>query len=173
MKPLYDLVSANDDINVRIMPIPYYDCNPFGEIGECHDESEYFKCFDGYTSFIGYELDKRHPDIAVIQVPFDGYSCAMKVPKHYYSDELLKSCDELWYVPCFDPDPPKSPDDKSAVAISVLVEQPAVINADRIILNNKEMRSFYIEKLTGMAGEDTKAYWEGKIKIFDKISDNT
>lgn len=163
MKPLYDAVTDSGNMNVRLIPIPFYDCNPYGEIGESHDESDYFKTFEKYADITEYDFEKKHPDIIVMQVPFDEYSCSMTVPERYYSGNLLKKCDELWYIPCFNPEPPQSSDDKAAVTISVLIEQPAVINADKVIIDNEALRDFYIKTLTDMAGEDTGDYWNKKI----------
>ncbi len=163
MKPLYEKLSRQKNVNIHVIPLPYYDRDPYGNTGEKHDESEYYRSLAGYTGITEYNIEKKHPDIVVMQVPFDGCSCSITVPKRYYSGELLKVCDELWYIPCFDPDPPQSPDDKAAVSISVLIEQPAVINADKVIIDNETMRDFYIKTLTDMAGEDTGDYWKKKI----------
>ena len=168
MKPLYDAASDIESMNVHLMPIPYYDRNPYGEIGECHDESDYFRTFVNYTDALTYEIEKKHPEIIVIQVPFDEYSCSVTVPEKYYSRNLLKACDELWYVPCFDPEPPQSKDDKAARSISVLVEQPAVMLADKIFLSNEDIRKYYIDRLTDLAGEDTGEYWEDKVQMLEK-----
>ncbi len=169
MKPLYEILSEQNDVNIRVMPLPYYDRDPYGNIGDKHNESEYYKSLAGYTDIAEDDIEKKHPDIVVMQVPFDGYSCSITVPERYYSEELLKVCDELWYIPCFDPDPPQSPDDKAAVSISVLIEQPAVINADKVIIDNEVMRDFYIKTLTDMAGEDTSDYWKGKIRGIESL----
>ncbi|MBQ7588178.1 MAG: LicD family protein [Lachnospiraceae bacterium] len=169
LKPLYDAASDIESMTVRLMPIPYYDRNPYGEIGECHDESDYFRRFDNYTDALTYEIEKKHPEIIVIQIPFDEYSCSMTVPEKYYSRNLLKLCNELWYVPCFDPEPPQAPDDKAARSISVLIEQPAVVHADKIILSNEEIRKYYIGRLTDIAGEDTGNYWKDKILILQEL----
>lgn len=164
MKPLYDSIISLKEYNVHLIPVPYYYRNPYGETGERVDESEFFKGLEGYTEVSDYDTGTKHPDIIVMQVPFDGYSCAITVPEKYYSDNLLRCCDELWYVPCFDPDPPESPNDKAAAAIPVLIEQPAVINADKVIIDNGKMRAFYIGRLVNMAGEETREYWENKIQ---------
>ncbi len=162
MEPLYDKISEEGDIKVRVMPVSYYDCDPYGEIGEQHDESENFMGVSGYTDPGTYDIVRRHPEIIVMQVPFDEYSGAMTVPEQYYSRNLLKACDELWYLPCFAPDPPGSSDEKAAKSISFLIEQPAVFYADKVILHNDKMREFYIETLTGLTGEGQRDYWENR-----------
>ena len=169
MKPLYDAVAKKGDAEVRIMSVPYYDRDPYGDTGNCHDESDFFKLFDGFTDTASYDIRKKHPEVIVIQVPFDGDGCAMTVPPAYYSTELLKCCDELWYIPCLNPEAPLSPDDKAATAISVLIEQPAVINADRVIIDDESLRRFYVEKLTEMGGESTRAYWENKCRTIKDV----
>ncbi len=164
MKPLYEVMSKRENVNINVIPLPYYDRDTYGNIGDRHDDSEYYKSISGFIDISGYDIERRHPDIIVMQVPFDAYSCSLTVPGNYYSEKMLKACDELWYVPCFDPDPPQLPGDKASYAISVLVEQPAVINADKVIVSCEEMRDFYIEKLVGIAGEETRGYWSSKIE---------
>ena len=89
----------------------------------------------------------------------------MRIPEEYCSDRLLKLCDELWYVPCFSPDAPVSTDDKAVKTIPLLAEQPAVINADKVLLHDEQVRACYIEKLIELAGENSREYWEHKIEV--------
>ena len=165
MKPLYEKLCGDTDNDVRVMPIPLFNRDPYGVTGECHNGEEAFREMSGYTKASEYDIVKKHPEVIVIQLPFDGCSTAMTVAEEYYSDRLLKACDELWYIPCFSPEAPESMDDKAAKTISILVEQPAVINADKVILQDDEMRKFYLEKLAELAGEDTRGYWEHKIEV--------
>jgi hypothetical protein len=88
----------------------------------------------------------------------------MAIPDILFSDNLSKYTDELIYVPCLDPNPPESEDDVAFEAIRELVEQPAVFNADKVIVSCEELRSCYISLLVEMTGEDLKDYWENKIR---------
>lgn len=166
MKPVYDSICADSGMDVKVMPIPYFDKDPYGSVGDEHDESDSFTDIEGFIPYAEYDIEIKHPDIIVIQVPFDEWSCAMCVPEKYYSRNLLKCCDELWYVPCFDAEPPINTDDKASSALAVLVEQPSVFNSDRIILFCEEMKDYYRLKLAEITGAEKDAYWDDKIWVF-------
>ena len=164
MKLLYEKLSAEGDYDIHIVPIPWYDRDPYGGIGERHEDTEYYRGMKGFTDPTGYDIARKHPEVIVIQVPYDAYSTALTVPVEYYSEKMLKCCDELWYVPCFAPDAPVSNGDKTSKSIAVLIEQPAVVNADKVFLHDVNLKGHYIDKLAAMTGEDTREYWKQKIE---------
>lgn len=169
MKPVYDRFVADVSYEVSVMPISYYDKDPVGGIGDRHDDSEYFKRLAESGELTGLkaegslDLATVHPDIIVTQFPFDDCSCSIGINEGYRTDCLRLQCEELWYVPCFAPDPPVSDDDKAVSAITVLTEQPAVVKADKVLLSNEALRNFYLKHLTVLSGEDSAEYWEQKI----------
>lgn len=169
MKPMYDMVIGKDCYKVSVIPIPYYDCDYEGNIGTIHYEKEWAGCIKGVTDFDHYNLAERHPSKIIIQVPFDGWSCSMTVHERLYSDKLLNDCDELIYIPFFEVDPPNSGDDKIISAMRPIIEQPAVVNADCVVVDSAEMKVLYVETLTDIAGEDTRRYWENKICLIEDI----
>ena len=169
MKPYYDKCVADENMEVYVIPLPYYDCDYSGAVGNMHDEREYYEgvkeLAGRLSSFDQYDLEKRHPDMIVIQVPYDEWSGTMTVPEKLYSANLLKFTDELVYIPCFDAEDPESEADVAASALRLLIEQPAVVNADRVIVKSDAMRELYVETMTGLAGNDTRSYWNNKIEI--------
>lgn len=192
MRPVYEKLLADPGVNVRVLPIPYYDTDIYRRIGQEHDDSEFFRAIAGFTDEREYDLKTGHPDVIITQFPFDGWSCALTVREEHYSESLSKLADELWYVPPFDADPPVSQNDKAYSALASLIEQPAVFNSDRIILKREEMRRYYIDKLmeltcgctdTDLENAETvndiskpvngrsdsydkiKEYWEKKIEV--------
>ena len=163
MRPLYDIALKSENADVKVIPIPYYDCDYMGNIGECHDESNDFPRDDHFTNFDEYNLINDRPDVIVIQVPYDGASCSITVPEKLYSGELLGYADELVYIPCFDVLDPVDENDPVIATLKILVEQPAVFNADKIILKSDVLKAVYVAILTGLTGEGTKDYWQQKI----------
>ncbi len=177
MKPVYDAMANDERFDVKVAPVPYYDCDPMGNVGSTHDETDAFvrlmteeaepsaseKMELEMISIDGYDLEKKRPDVIVIQYPFDGFSNAMRVPERLYSSKLVGCCDELWYVPCFNPEGPIDTNDKASSAMAVLVEQPAVFTADKIFLPSEEMKDYYRIKLTELTGNEYDAYWDEKI----------
>ncbi len=168
MKAVYEECCNDPENIVSVIPIPYGFIDNLGSIGALSRDTEEFydipKLEGNLTDFNEYDLEKRHPDCIVIQYPFDGCSGVMAIPDILFSDNLSKYTDELIYVPCLDPNPPESEDDVAFEAIRELVEQPAVFNADKVIVSCEELRNCYISLLVEMTGEDLKDYWENKIR---------
>ncbi len=167
MKPLYDKLSADDMNSIHVIPIPWFDCDVYGNVFDRHDDRTFFEkelaSAGVLTTFEDYDVFRSYPDVIVVQVPYDEWSGVLTVPEQLYSSKLLPYTEELVYIPCFDVDDPTSDNDKTAISLLSLIEQPAVTYADRIVLKSEKMRSLYIDTMTRLAGGGTKAYWEKKI----------
>lgn len=173
LKPIFERAVANKSNIVSVVPIPHFDCDFLGNIGQVHINANDFACvkeLQGYlTDFDKYGLGPRRPDVVVIQVPFDAYNCAFTVPDVLYSDNLLKITDELAYVPCFDTLIPESDDDKIIAALQSLIEQPAVVNADRIILKHEKIKEVYMNTLISLTSPEYREYWEHKLCLISDV----
>lgn len=172
MESLWEKYAADETKEVHVLPIFYYDCDYNGTIGEKHDEREDFPEYVKVEECEKFDFEGIHPDKIVVQVPFDGWNSAMTVHEFFYSSNLQNFTDELIYVPCFDMDPPLKPDDKAALSIMPLIEQPVVVNADKVILKDEMMRQTYIDRLVQLSSEDTRQYWENKIVLMEAAEDN-
>ena len=75
----------------------------------------------------------------------------------------------LIYVPPYITDDVVPTDPAMASALEVLVEQPAVAFADRVLVPSELMRVYYIEMLCIFAGQDTRPVWEKKIVTFPAL----
>ena len=160
---------ADENCAVSVIPIPYFYHDHKQMIGKVLTDRDAFKCklnINEYiTNFDEYNLEKRYPDRIYIQFPFDGYSGTIGIPELLYSDNLLKYTDELIYIPCFNPEAPESKDDVAYRAMHDLVEQPAVFNSDKVLVENEKLCRYYIDKLVEMTDESMREYWEAKIQI--------
>ena len=152
---------------VHVLPINYYDCDYTGKVGEMHDERALFPDYLGAEDCEKFDYAGIHPDKIVIQVPYDAWNTAFTVHEFFYSGNLLNVTDELIYVPCYDIDDPVDDDDKACRCIEILAEQPAVVNADKVLLKSEKQRELYLKKLIGLTGEETRAFWEQKIEVSD------
>ncbi len=170
MEDLYLSAKADADNDVKVIPIPWYECDTLGNVGVMHEDVENFPKDLPVTYYGEYDFGSEVLDAIVVQVPYDGWSMAMTVPEFFYSDNLLSMTEELVYVPFFDAADPEGEDDKAEVAISYMVEQPVVINADRVVLKSEKMCKLYRSKLTSFSGEETRNYWENKVVLKDKLS---
>ena len=165
MEPLWERFSSDSEVRVHVLPIPYNDRNYKGEYLDDHDEKNSFPEYVRVEDHEQYDFENEHPDLIVIQVPYDDFSTVMAVPEFYYSHNLQKYTDELLYIPCFTPEEPETDGDKAEKSLSVLVEQPAVVNSDKILLGSEKMKQVYIKKLVELTGEPTREYWKQKIVL--------
>lgn len=174
MEPLWEKYVDDPDVEVHVLPIFYYDCNYNGELGEKHDERTLFPDYVKVEDCERFDFERIHPDIIVTQVPYDGYSTFMTVHEFFYSANMQNMTDELIYVPYLQADAPEEKGDKAWTSLSVLVEQEAVINADRVIVESEAMRDFYVDRLIEMCGEETRGYWEQKVSnMGDVVGEDT
>ena len=169
MESLWKYYSSRpEEYEVHVLPVFYFDCDYEGNVGQKHDERNLFPSEVPVEACESFDFAGIHPDIIVTQVPFDSYSTSFTLHEFFYSTNLVKLTDELIYVPCFDVEDPKKQGDKAEVAISTLVEQPAVINADRVILPTEKLKEVYLNHLVELCGEDTLNYWMQKILVFSQ-----
>ncbi len=163
MEPLWRAYSENPEYEVHVLPIFYYDCDFEGNIYDKHDERALFPDYVQVSDCEKFDFAGIHPDVIVMQVPYDGHNTAMTVHEFFYSANLLKFTDELVYVPYLDMDAPVEPGDKASTAIKAFVQQEGVFNADRVVVRGKALRDFYVESLIEMTGADTASFWNQKV----------
>ena len=157
--------AADEDPNcdAYVVPIPYFDKNPDGSFREMHYEGNEYPKYVPITSWETYNIEAEHPDVIFIHNPYDEFNHVTSVPPMYYSKELKNFTDSLVYIPYFilgEIDP----SDKEAVEKSEhFCTVPAVVYADKVIVQSKEWRQVYIDAMTRMMGNDTRQVWENKI----------
>ena len=93
----------------------------------------------------------------------------MGIPEILYSSNLYKYTDKLIFVPYLTPDAPISEDDVAAKAMIELVEQPAVINSDLVIVGSEGLKEYYIKTLVGMTDNSLKDYWKKRIILKEEL----
>lgn len=162
MEPLYRAMCADENTEVRVICIPWYERKDDGTTGAVHDDSDQFPQDIALTPREAYDIEKRMPDVIVTQFPFDGTNRAVAIDPAYYASHLRNCTQELVYVPCFDPAVPEENDVVSRTSLRSLIEQPAVVFADRVVLPSDAMRQLYIDTMSEIAGEETRAVWEEK-----------
>lgn len=134
-------LAAKDDERCQayVMPIPYCDRKPDGQVAEWHCEAELFPEYVPITNFKEYNIAKRKPDVIYIHNPYDGYNFVTSVHPDYYSAELKKHTNTLVYVPYFvtGGDLAKS-----------FCELPSYCNVDKIIIQSEKLIPYYSKTLT-------------------------
>ncbi len=172
MEGLWREMKDDPYYEVHVAPLPYYHRDFDMEVLEQSYDGELFPDYVRIENIEEIDVEGGKFDKIVIQVPYDGWGTSMSVPEFFYSSNLLKLTDELIYVPFFDVEDSEQDGDKASVALSIMVEQPVVINADKVILKTRRMKDFYMRKLIELSGEDTYNYWNQKlvVKEFSKVA---
>ncbi len=167
MKDAFLEVDGDERYRVEVIPIPYFYHDHEKMLVESKIDADKFEQLPELkgkmTSFEKYELEKRHPEMIVIQYPFDGYSGILGISKLLYTENLLKYTDKLVYIPFAAPDPPVSENDVVYDSLLELIEQPAVFYSDSIVVSSPKLRDCYIKRLVEMTDESNREFWEGRI----------
>ena len=146
-----------------VIPIPYYEKNPDGSFREEFYEGDLYPKDVPVTGYREYDFEGRHPDRIYIHNPYDEGNYVTSVHPFFYSKNLKKFTDELIYIPYFVLAEPDPNDRETLKNIEHLVAVSAVINADRVIVQSEAMKKAYVNIMTGLAGKESKDYWEKKI----------
>ena len=153
-----------ENCDVYVMPVPYYEREVDGTLSYMHYEDEKFPEYVSITDYKDYDIVNRHPDVIYIQNPYDECNFTTCVEPAYFSRFLKRYTEELVYIPYFVMDEIDSRESKAWVTMEYFCTVPGLVHADRVILQSENMREMYIERLTDFAGEETRKIWESKIE---------
>lgn len=101
MESVYQAAVKQPGCHVTVMPIPYYNVNPEGEILSVEYEGNLFSREITITNIKDYNLEERKPDAVFIHNPYDQHNYVTRVAPSYFSSELIKYTDRLVYLPYF------------------------------------------------------------------------
>lgn len=168
--------AADEDLNCTafVIPIPYYDKGPDGKFKEFHYEGDQYPEYVPIVDYRIYDFSKRKPDIIFIHNPYDECNYVTSIHPFFYSKNLKEFTDRLIYIPYFvlgeiDPD-----NLQAVEGMSHFCTLPAVVNADKVIVQSEQMRQAYIHVMTEFVERSSRKYWEEKIlglgsPKFDKV----
>lgn len=146
LESVYLAAKEDADSDAYCVPIPYYDRNPDGSLGQMHYEGREYPPNIEVIDWQSYNLEERRPDVIYIHNPYDEYNYVTSVHPRFYSSNLKKYTDELVYIPYFILDE-IDPDNKDAVEkMRPFCIQPGVLNADKVILQSEAMCQIYMNE---------------------------
>ncbi len=163
LESVWRAADEDESCNAYVVPIPYYDKNPDGSLGEMHYEGGLYPKDVPIVHYENYNFAARRPDMIFIHNPYDECNYVTTVHPFFYSKNLKRYTDRLIYISYFVLEE-VNPEDRQAVKrISHFCTCPGVVNADRVIVQSENMRRIYINVLTKALGADTRKLWEEKI----------
>lgn len=157
--------AADEDPGCRayVIPIPYYDRNPDGSLGEMHYEGNLYPADVPVIGYEDYDFEKRQPDFIFIHNPYDEYNYVTSIHPFFYAKNLKQFTEKLIYIPYFVLGEIEPEDEKAVEGMKHFCTLPGVLYADRVIVQSESMRQIYVNVLTEASGEDQRGYWEKKI----------
>ena len=159
--------AAHEDPNCDdyVISIPYYDKNPDGSFREMHYEGNLYPDYVPITPYETFDFAAHQPDMIFIHNPYDEYNHVTSVHPFCYSKNLKQFTDQLVYIPYYILEE-RDPDDAESVEkIEHFCNVPAVVYADKVIVQSENMRKIYINTMVKLLGNTMgdKSYWEQKI----------
>lgn len=161
------------DANAVVIPIPYYEKYPSGQA------KEQFYNVDAYPEYLHvrdyqtYDFCARQPDEIVIQYTYDDDNYVTTIDPYYYSRNLKQYTDKLTYIPYFITDEIGEGEERAYKVMDYYVISPAVVYADKVIVQSENMKEMYVKKLTEFFGEETRQLWADKIDGSTGVIDMT
>lgn len=170
LESVYLAAKEDENCDAYCVPIPYFDRNADGSLGEMHYEGMEYPENIEVTDWEQYELESRKPDTIYIHNPYDANNFVTCVHPRYFSSNLKKYTEELVYIPYF-VSPEIEPDNQPRIErMKHFCFLPGVIYADKVIVQSEKMKQIYVNeylkaaKEHGLQGEHLdRQYLEQKI----------
>lgn len=139
LESIWQAAAEDQSCETYVIPIPYFDKNPDGTLGEMHYEGNEYPDYVPITSWKEYNLEARKPDVIYIHNPYDQCNAITSIHPAFYAIQLKKYTNMLVYIPYF-----ISPDDEVPVHLCVL---PGTFLADKVIVQSEKVRRIYISQM--------------------------
>lgn len=151
LESVWMAADADDECDVYVIPIPYYDKNSDGSFSKMHYEGELYPDYVPITHYDAYNFEVRHPDVIFIHNPYDNCNLVTSVEPYFYSDNLKKFTEKLVYIPYFILGEIEPNNQKQVEGMRHFCVLPGTVNADRVIVESENMRQVYINEFLRVA----------------------
>lgn len=101
LESIWRAAKEDEEAEVRVIPIPYFDRNPDRSFRNQYYEGGQFPEEVEITDYRTYDLELRRPDLIFIHNPYDDLNPMTSVHPYYYCANLKKCTEKLVYVPYF------------------------------------------------------------------------
>ena len=139
LESVWKAADEDENCDAYVVPIPYFDRNPDGTLGQMHYEGNEYPEYVPVTSWEEYSIAERKPDVIYIHNPYDDSNIITTVHPAFYARELKKYTNMLVYIPYF-------------VCAGDRVQEhfcvtPGTLYADKVIVQSEAVRKTYVEEL--------------------------
>lgn len=155
MESYYDRLIA-DNKNVKVMPIPFYDCDYFRNPVKENYEFAAFPNDLPLADYRGTDIENEGYDEIVISFPYDQYNYTEMINAEFFASRLRKCTRKLTYISPFETSDSEAKYDKDQEAMRHYVVMPGVIYADEVYVQSDKMKDAYIKRLLTSWKKDCK-----------------
>lgn len=138
LESVWMAADADESCDAYVIPIPYFDRNPDGSLGQMHYEGGEYPSYVPVTGYEEYDFEERQPDAIFIHNPYDNQNFVTSVHPFFYSSNLKRFADYLVYIPYYSTSGGMSEGQKQC---------PAYYHADLIVIQAEKYRKFFDEAL--------------------------
>lgn len=144
LESIWRAAVSKPELDVYVVPIPYYDKLLDGSLGEMHYEGGEYPPEVQVVDWREYAYEMRKPDVVFIHNPYDNGNRVTTVEPRFYSSVLKQHTEMLVYVPyflCLD-------------GISEeLCSNSAVLHADKVIVQSERIQKMYKNTYIKLLGQ--------------------
>lgn len=146
MENVWREAKKDPDCDVYVIPMLYCDKKLDGQANELRCDIDKFPDYVDATKYDAYDFERRHPDVIIIQNPYDSKNYTTSVHPLFYSNNLKKFTDKLVYIPYFVLED-FGVEDRAWYTMRYFASMPGVVNADMVVLPSEQMKKNYIDFL--------------------------
>ncbi len=144
LQSIWEAALQDPMCDVVVCPIPYFDRNPDGTLGNMHYEVDGYPTDLPLTNWQTYDVHARRPDVVYIHNPYDSLNIVTTVHPNFYAQKLRECTDMLVYVPYF-------------VSMQTVDEHfctiPGCVFAHKVIVQSEGLREKYIKHFKKAYGD--------------------
>ena len=163
LESVWKAADEDPSCDAYVIPIPYFDRNADGSFGELHYEGDLYPKDVPITSYETFDFEEHRPDKIFIHNPYDEYNRVTSVHPNFYSKKLKAYTENLIYIPYFVLSEVDIENEEAVEHMSYFCKVPAVLYADKVIVQSEQMKQVYVKVLTEWQGEHTRQTWEDKV----------
>ena len=153
LESVYLAAKEDPNCNAYCVPIPYFDKNSDGTLGQMHYEGgEYPKNIE-VIDWQTYNLEERKPDVVYIHNPYDEWNFVTCVHPRYFAKNLKNYTEKLVYIPYFVLGEIEPDDEKAVESIKHFCFLPGTIYSDKVVLQSEKMKQIYVNEYLKEAKE--------------------
>lgn len=130
MESVWEAANQDEDCEVKVMPVPYYERDGQGKLEKLCYDGQLFPGYVPISHYSEFSCETEGADIIYIHNPYDNANYVTSVHPDYYSSELKKYTDSLVYIPYFICGEGKMPDTH--------LNLPVYSFADKIIVQDSK-----------------------------------